>query len=63
KERARIFGQYDHLRIYGKDYFKKLRAIGFEVEEVDFTSELDESQIDYYRIQKGEIIPVCFKPL
>ncbi|MBZ9777299.1 class I SAM-dependent methyltransferase [Psychroflexus sp. CAK8W] len=63
KKRAKIFGQYDHLRIYGKDYFDKLRSIGFKVEEVDLTSELDESQIDYYRLQKGEIIPVCFKPI
>lgn len=62
KERARIFGQYDHLRIYGRDYFNKLRKIGFEVEEVDLTSEMSDSEIDYYRLQAGEIIPVCFKP-
>src|SRR5690606_30324446 len=24
KERAKIFGQYDHVRIYGRDYFDKL---------------------------------------
>ena len=27
KERAKIFGQYDHVRIYGRDYFDKLRSI------------------------------------
>ena len=26
-ERARIFGQYDHVRVYGRDYFDQLRAI------------------------------------
>lgn len=62
KERAKIFGQYDHLRIYGRDFFDKLRSIGFDVEEVDLTSELRDSEIDYYRLAKGEIIPVCFKP-
>jgi hypothetical protein len=31
KERAKIFGQYDHVRIYGRDYFDKLRSIGFTV--------------------------------
>lgn len=36
KERAKIFGQYDHVRVYGRDYFDKLRAVGFEVNEVDF---------------------------
>ncbi|MCH4821706.1 methyltransferase domain-containing protein [Gramella lutea] len=61
KERAKIFGQYDHVRVYGRDYFDKLRAIGFEVEEVDFTSELSAAEINKYRLAKGEIIPVCHK--
>nr|WP_040506873.1 class I SAM-dependent methyltransferase [Gillisia limnaea] len=63
KERARIFGQYDHVRIYGKDFFQKLRAIGFEVEEVDYSSGLTSSEINKYRLAKGEIIPVCTKPI
>lgn len=61
KERARIFGQYDHVRVYGRDYFEKLRSIGFEVEEVDYTSRLTNQDIDKYRLAKGEIIPVCTK--
>jgi SAM-dependent methyltransferase len=61
KERAKIFGQYDHVRIYGRDYFVKLRSIGFEVEEVDYTATLSEEKIDKYRLAKGEIIPVVFK--
>lgn len=63
KERAKIFGQYDHLRVYGLDFFDKLRSIGFEVNEEDYTAEMKDSEIDYYRLQKGEIIPVCFKPV
>jgi SAM-dependent methyltransferase len=35
KERAEIFGQYDHVRVYVRDYFEKLRSIGFKVQEVD----------------------------
>ncbi|MCM4160052.1 class I SAM-dependent methyltransferase [Antarcticibacterium flavum] len=62
EERARIFGQYDHVRVYGRDYFEKLRAIGFEVEEVNYTANLTTAQIDRYRLAKGEIIPVCRKP-
>ena len=62
KERAKIFGQYDHLRIYGLDFFDKLRSIGFEVKAVDLTAELTEKEIDYYRLQKGELIPIGFKP-
>jgi len=61
KERAKIFGQYDHVRVYGRDYFEKLRSIGFTVEEVDFTAELSEQEIDKYRLAKGEIIPLLRK--
>jgi len=60
-ERAKIFGQYDHVRVYGKDYFEKLRSIGFKVEEVDFTKNLSEETIDKYRLAKGEVIPVVYK--
>ncbi len=63
KERAAIFGQYDHVRIYGRDYFDKLRSIGFRVEEIDYTRTLGEAATEKYALAKGEIIPVCFKPL
>ncbi len=62
KERARIFGQYDHVRIYGRDYFDKLRKIGFDVEEVDLTKNLAPQEIEKYRLAKGEIIPLVRKP-
>ena len=61
KERARIFGQYDHVRIYGRDYFDKLRATGFEVEEVNYSAELTPAEIDKYRLAKSEIIPMVSK--
>jgi len=62
KERAKIFGQYDHVRVYGRDYFDKLRGIGFKVEEVNYTSKLSEEDIQKYCLAKGEIIPVVYKP-
>jgi SAM-dependent methyltransferase len=43
KERTEIFGQYDHVRVYGKDYFNKLRSVGFKVDEIDYTKK------NYYR--------------
>jgi len=61
KERARIFGQYDHVRIYGRDYFDKLRSIGFTVEEVDYTSSLTKEEVEKYRLAKGEIVPLVRK--
>ncbi|WP_062062489.1 class I SAM-dependent methyltransferase [Aquimarina longa] len=62
KERARIFGQYDHVRVYGVDYFDKLRTIGFKVHEVDYTSTLSIEEVKKYCLAKGEILPVCYKP-
>lgn len=61
KERARIFGQYDHVRVYGMDYFEKLEATGFIVEALDYTSSFTDEQINRYRLAKGELLPVCKK--
>lgn len=61
KERAKIFGQYDHVRVYGRDYFDKLRSVGFKVEEVDYTSKLLPELVEKYCLAKGEILPVVRK--
>lgn len=61
KERAKIFGQYDHVRVYGRDYFDKLRAIGFRVEEVDYTKKITQKEIEQFCLMPGEVLPVCFK--
>ncbi len=61
KERAKIFGQYDHVRVYGRDYFNKLRSIGFKVIEEDYTLKISPELVKKYCLAKGEIIPVCFK--
>ena len=61
KERAKLFGQYDHLRVYGRDYFNKLRSIGFKVDEVDYTKKITLDKIEKYCLMKNEILPVCYK--
>ena len=35
QERENIFGQFDHLRIYGQDYTKRLESVGFSVERIN----------------------------
>lgn len=62
QERKKHFGQYDHVRIYGEDYFEKLRDIGFEVSEIKCTDIATEDEINNYRLTKNEILPVCKKP-
>ncbi|MFR9669595.1 MAG: methyltransferase domain-containing protein [Rikenellaceae bacterium] len=54
-ERARIFGQYDHRRIYGRDYAERLRQVGFSVTEFDMYGELTEAERKLYSLQ-SEII-------
>ena len=61
RERAEIFGQYDHVRVYGRDYFKKLRSVGFEVDEIDYTKKITEEKLERYCLMKNEILPVCYK--
>ena len=34
EERIRRFGQYDHLRVFGRDCVSMLRSFGFTVEEI-----------------------------
>lgn len=62
KERALIFGQYDHVRVYGMDYFTKLSSIGFEVEAIQYAQHFTKEDIERYRISNTEYIPVCRKP-
>ena len=61
KERAKIFGQYDHVRVYGRDYFNKLRSIGFTVDEIDYTKKIAPEKLERFALMKGEILPVCYK--
>lgn len=43
-ERTHVFGQYDHRRIYGRDYADRLRSAGFEVADIDFAASLTEAE-------------------
>lgn len=40
KDRERAFGQFDHVRVYGRDYFDRLSGAGFEVEAVPFADHI-----------------------
>ena len=60
-ERTRIFGQYDHVRVYGLDYFDRLRQVGFEVEEIAYSTPFTAEEIERYRIVPQEILPLCKK--
>ncbi len=61
KERAKIFGQYDHVRIYGWDFFDKLKSVGFKTEAVAYGAGLSPAEVEKYRLAKGEVIPLVRK--
>ena len=61
KERNKLFGQYDHVRIYGLDFFDRLQKAGFSVERCEYTSKLSNEDIIKFCLPKKEIIPICRK--
>ena len=61
KERNKLFGQYDHVRIYGLDFFDRLQKAGFSVERCEYTSKLSKEDIINFCLPKKEIIPICRK--
>ena len=61
KERNKIFGQYDHVRIYGMDYFERLKSVGFYVNQIHYAKKLSDQEIIRYCLNANEIIPVCKK--
>lgn len=40
EDREREFGQYDHVRMYGTDFFDKLRSAGLRVNVIDYSNHI-----------------------
>ena len=57
-ERTRIFGQYDHRRIYGKDYDERLQKVGFRVERIAYTERLSPELRQRYAIGSDDLVVV-----
>ena len=60
-KRTEIFGQYDHVRVYGTDYYKRLESVGFKTQGIDFTEELSQDEIQTFALPIYERIPVAMK--
>ncbi|KAA6341728.1 hypothetical protein EZS27_010478 [termite gut metagenome] len=56
KQRESVFGQGDHVRIYGQDYIKRLESSGFKVTKVNISDEFIK-----YGVNVDEDIFVCQK--
>ena len=63
RQRAKNFGQYDHVRKYGIDYKDRLENTGFSVNLIDYTNEFEDNLISKYGLIKGELIPIVKKSI
>lgn len=60
-DRQKVYGQRDHVRIYGRDYSERLREAGFHVKKDAFAKELPEELVRKYALPRNEIIYFCKK--
>ncbi|MDR2890851.1 MAG: methyltransferase domain-containing protein [Alistipes sp.] len=61
EERTRVFGQYDHRRVYGRDYGRRLAEAGFEVSEIDFFATLTPDEQRRFGL-RTELLHIVRKP-
>lgn len=62
QERERLYGQFDHVRLYGRDYSQRLRDAGFQVSEVVMSDEMSYMDTFRYGIKAGEVLHAVTKP-
>lgn len=55
KEREKIFGQHDHVRIYGRDYKERLEKAGFKVEIDRFIDSLPPEIVNRYALVPQDV--------
>ncbi len=61
KERQKHFGQYDHVRWYGMDYFERLKNVGFEADANFYSKQFSEEERRRFGLIENEILPVVRK--
>lgn len=61
EDRKRVFGQGDHVRIYGLDYIDRLKNVGFNVKLDNFVSQLSFNAVERYLLDREEKIYFCIK--
>lgn len=63
KEREKFFGQFDHVRIYGKDYPERLKSVGFDVKIVKQEHNFSHIEdLTRFAVNPKEDLFLCLKP-
>jgi hypothetical protein len=60
-KRTKSFGQYDHVRVYGQDYYNRLESVGFSTERIFIQKDLTLEEIVRFALPKQEKIPLMRK--
>tara|TARA_B000000565_G_scaffold229680_1_gene187574 strand:+ start:428 stop:1213 length:786 start_codon:yes stop_codon:yes gene_type:complete len=58
KERNKYYGQYDHVRVYGLDFYTRLAKSGFTPKKIDILKEMSNEEKIKYCLPKDEKIPI-----
>ena len=58
-ERERMFGQWDHVRVYGHDFTDRVAKAGFKVNVDGYVKELGEELVHRYGLDPTESIYFC----
>jgi SAM-dependent methyltransferase len=63
RDRARLFGQPDHVRLYGRDYVERLADAGFMVTVDRYAEETDEDTLARHGLRRSmHAVYLCAKP-
>ncbi len=64
KLREKHFGQFDHVRIYGKDYGSKLENVGFKVQlYTPYSNNSNKEELNQFALNKEEKLFVAHKKM
>ena len=58
KERTHLFGQYDHRRVYGRDYDLRLAEVGFIVERIAVSELLSPEERQRHAVGNDDLVVV-----
>jgi SAM-dependent methyltransferase len=60
-ERLRRFGQEDHVRAYGPDYYERLAEAGFSIDQIDLRQHFPITELERFgvhlKLESGELPP------
>ncbi|MBI1920676.1 MAG: methyltransferase domain-containing protein [Geobacter sp.] len=63
EERRRVFGQEDHVRIYGPDVRQRLEEAGFRVESITAGGIAGAREQQWLGIAENEVLFLCTRPI